>query len=211
MYARGHYRLDDPDEIRRIIRENAFATLVVGDDEGLLATHMPFVLDPVADGSGLDDLVLLSHTAKVDPVSPLLGRGVLVVFQGAHGYISPTWYGVKPNVGTWNFTVVHVHGKPEVLDGDDAFEVLELTQNYFERDLPEPFDLSSVMDYARKIARATVPFRLRATRVEAKVKLSQDKPPEVRDRVIAALDEQGPFHHPALAEEMRRARDRSGP
>lgn len=195
------------DEVRRLVAGNGWAVLVT---PGLRAAHVPCLLDPEHDPGGDDEpLIVLAHTARADPVSPelALGREVLLVFQGPNGYISPAWYEAGPYVPTWNFSAVHVHGAPELLEGDEAFAVLERTVEHFEAARDTPWRLAGdALPYARRIAPGTVPFRLRAVRVEAKAKLSQDKPPEVQDRVIAALERPGPYRNPELAAEMRRIR-----
>jgi transcriptional regulator len=108
-------------------------------------------------------------------------------------------------VPTWNFTAVHVRGVPEILEGDAAFAVLERTVEHFEAAREHPWRLEGVpREYAERIMRGTVAFRLRSADVEAKAKLSQDKPPELRDRVIEALEQPGPYQRPELAAEMRK-------
>ena len=213
VYVRRAHGLQDPIEVRRLIGENGWATLVASGGNGLLATHLPCLLDPVHDGSGLDDLVVLAHVARADPIARYLESGdedILLVFEGPNGYVSPTWYGEMPHVGTWNYSAVHVYGPAEVLEGEEGFRVLELTQRSFESPFENPFDFESVLDYARKIAKATLPFRVRARRVEAKAKLSQDKPEEVQERVVRALERDGPYQNRALAREMRRAQEAPG-
>ena len=88
-----------------------------------------------------------------------------------------------------------------------AIAVLERLVDHFEDELPEPFRLRISAEnaaYAERIVHGTVGFRLRVTRLEAKEKMSQDKPAEVVDRVTTALDAPGPYSNPALAERMRR-------
>ncbi|MDQ4143777.1 MAG: FMN-binding negative transcriptional regulator [Actinomycetota bacterium] len=207
MYKRRIHALDDPKQIRTLISDYPWALLAARGEGGVIASHLPCLLDPAADGIGLEDLVLLTHVAKGDPIVDCLAAGeeVLLVFQGPHGYVSPSWYGEGPHVGTWNFTAVHVYGVPELLEGDEGFRVLDLTQERFESLVDNPVSLDQIPDYAQKIAKATTPFRLRATRIEAKAKLSADKPREVRERVVAALETPGPYSNPLLAADMRRA------
>ena len=197
-------------DVRRVVSENGFALLTATGPDGIRAAHMPCLLDPDHDpGGDAEELVVVGHTARADPVSRYLeeGRELLLVFQGAHGYISPDWYEAEPYVPTWNFVAVHVHGVPEVLEGDEGFAVLERTVDQYEAARERPWRLAGQsLDYARRIAAGTVPFRLRATRVDAKAKLSQDKPEEIRDRVADALERPGPYSDPGLAAEMRRRR-----
>jgi predicted FMN-binding regulatory protein PaiB len=138
----------------------------------------------------------VGHTTRVDPVSrQLISRGeVLLVFQGPNGYVSPAWYGEGAFVSTWNFTTVHVSGVPELLEGQEAFSVLARTVEHFEAARDDPWTLQgSSLEYAHRIAAGTVPFRLRSVTVRAKAKLSQDKPREIQERVVAALEEPGPY------------------
>lgn len=215
MLVQRHYAIQSMKEVRRLVQRHGWASLVVAGQEGLQAAHIPCLLDPDQDeGGDAPELVVLGHTARADPVSAQLyrEREALLIFQGPNGYISPDWYGEGPFVPTWNFTAVHVHGVPEVLEGDEGFAVLERTVEHFEAARDEPWRLGDeAMMYARRIASGTVPFRLRAARIEAKAKLSQDKPEESQDRVIAALDQPGPYGNRQLAEEMRRVAGKRQP
>jgi transcriptional regulator len=207
MLVQREYAMHGMGEVRRLVDRYGWAVLVT---DGLRAAHVPCLLDPAHDPGGDDEpLVILTHTARADPVSADLaeGREILLVFQGPNGYISPAWYEAGPYVPTWNFSAVHVYGVPELLDSEDGFAVLERTVEHFEAARDTPWRLAGdALPYARRIAPGTVPFRLHAVRVEAKAKLSQDKPPEVQDRVIAALEQPGPHRNAELAAEMRRLR-----
>jgi Putative FMN-binding domain len=124
MLDRAEYAMKSMEDVRRLIRDHGWAVLVVGRSGDLRAAHVPCLLDPVHDAGGAaEQLVIIGHTARADPVvSELLsGQEVLLVFQGPNGYISPAWYGEGPSPPTWNFTTVHVRGIPEVLEGGEAF------------------------------------------------------------------------------------------
>jgi transcriptional regulator len=205
MLVQPEYAIRSMRDVRRLVQGYGWAVLVT---HSLCASHVPCLLDPEHNpGEDDKDLVLLGHTARADPASRdlLAGGEVLLVFQGPNGYISPSWYEASPHVPTWNFTAVHVYGTPEVLEGEEGFALLERTVEHFEaaRESPWRLDAES-LPYARRIAPGTVPFRLRAARIYAKAKLSQDKAPEIQDRVIAALERPGPYAQPELASEMRR-------
>jgi len=208
MLERAEYAMKSMEDVRRLIREHGWALLVVGSSGDLRAAHVPCLLDPVHDAGGAgEQLVIIGHTARADPVvSELLsGQEVLLVFQGPNGYISPAWYGEGPSPPTWNFTAVHVRGIPQVLEGGEAFSVLERTVEHFEAARDDPWELrGDALAYARRIAQETAPFRVRAAAIQAKAKLSQDKPRRIQDRVIAALEEGGPYRNTQLAAEMRR-------
>jgi transcriptional regulator len=212
MLERAEYAMESMEEVRRLIRNHGWAVLVAGSSGDLRAAHVPCLLDPAHDAGGAGaQLVVIGHTARADPVvSELLsGQQVLLVFQGPNGYISPAWYGESPSLPTWNFTAVHVRGVPEVLQGEEGFSVLERTVEHVEAARDDPWELrGDALAYARRIAHQTAPFRVRSAAIQAKAKLSQDKPPRIQDRVIAALEVGGPYRNAQLAAEMRRVLER---
>lgn len=199
MLEQRQYRIEDPAHVRRLVAENAWALLVSAVDGVPVVSHLPVLLDP-----GVDDLTVVSHLAAPDADLHRLGESeAAVVVQGPHGYLSPRFYEATPYVPTWDFVVVHLHGRPEVLDADATYRVLSDTVDHFEKDRPDPFRLADVASYAHSIAPGATGFRLRPTRVVAKAKLSQDKPAEVIDRVIAHLDHDPVHAQPRLADAMR--------
>jgi transcriptional regulator len=198
------YVVTDPAEITRLIRENPWATFVSNTAGGLVASHYPVLLEHTDDGS----ISLVSHVGRPDEKLHELGQHeMLMIIQGPHGYISPGWYGNDEFVPTWNHVTAHLYGTPEILSDADNFQVLDDLVDHFERQLPNPISLDIDEASARRIARGTVGLRLRVTRFDARLKLSQNKSPEVVDRIVDALGEPGPFASPALAAEMKRARD----
>jgi transcriptional regulator len=195
------------DEIRRLVRENPWATLVSDTADGLVASHYPVLLD-----ESRDDVSLLTHVGRPDDVLLELGqRELLIVVQGPHGYISPGWYDATPAVPTWNFVTAHFTGVPEILDANENYRVLGELVDFFERHMPEPRRMEGLPGdaaYARRISSGTVGLRLTPTRITAKAKLSQDKPPAIVEQVITALEGDGYYARASLATEMRRAAQR---
>jgi len=195
------YALTDEDLVAALIRSSPWATLVSSTSQGPVASHYPFVLDETADG-----IVLLSHVGRPDDMLHELGEHeVLVIFQGPHGYVSPSWYGLPRAVPTWNYTAVHAYGTPELLTAKENLEVLEQLVDHFEGPLPNPFRMritAENADYADRISAGTVGFRIRVERFVGKEKMSQDKPTEVVDRIVEALRQPGPYHNPTLADRM---------
>jgi transcriptional regulator len=202
------FALDEVDEVRRLVREFPWVTLVSHTSAGdLVASHYPVILDPAA-GDG--EIVLLSHVGRPDEQLHELGTGdVLVIVQGPHGYISPGWYDAKPAVPTWNFVTAHLHGTPELLGDAENLRVLADLVDQFEDRMPNPRRMNGTVenaDYAARIVAGTVGFRLRVTRFTAKNKMSQNKPAETVARILSELDGDGPYASAALAAEMRRSR-----
>lgn len=190
------FLMTDPEEVKRLIRHNPWATFVSGTSAGLVASHYPVLLDEDDPG-----LTVLSHFGRPDDELHELGsHELLVIVQGPHDYVSPSWYAPGDLVPTWNHVTAHLYGTPEILGEQENFEVLCRLTDHFERHQPGGRSLREDESDSRRIARGTAGLRLRVTRFDARAKLSQNKSVEVRDNVIARLEET----NPALAGEMRR-------
>ena len=207
MRQNPSFVLADPEEIARVIRENPWATIVSNTSDGLVASHYPVLIDETRD-----ELSLVTHVGRPDEQLHELGQHeVLFIIQGPHGYISPGWYDAKPAVPTWNFIVVHLSGVPEILSDEENLEVLASLVDHFEDRMPEPRRMNGTpenTEYAARISSGTVGVRLTPTRIVAKSKMSQNRPQETVDRIIAELEGDGPYSSEALAAEMRRVRER---
>lgn len=213
MRENPSYALEDVAEIRRLVDENPWATIVSGTGAGLVASHYPVLLDPARD-----DLTLLTHVGRPDERIHELGQRdaadgeVLVIVQGPHGYVSPGWYDADPAVPTWNHTSAHLTCRVEILSPEENLRVLGQLVDRFEDRMPEPRRMEGTAAdaaYAARISAGTVGLRLVVTRFVAKAKLSQDKPAHVVERVLDALEHGAEYTNPALAAEMRRARARA--
>jgi transcriptional regulator len=192
---------DDPDVVRRLIREHPWGTLVSSTSSGLVASHYPILLDESSP-----ELAVLTHVGQPDEqLHEFSDREMLLIVQGRHGYISPSWYSpdAPMPVPTWNFSAAHCYGVPQILDPDENFEVLKRLVAHFEQHVEKPVVLER--DWAEPIAQRTVGIRLPIARFICKVKLSQNKDQATRQNVIEALRSPGPYSHPELAEEMERA------
>ena len=200
MRPNPFFASDDPDLVRRLIRENPWATLVSHNHGEVIASHYPVLLDEEAPG-----LTIVTHLGRPDEEVHGLTEGeLLVIVQGRHGYVSPSWYPPSPtNVPTWNFTVAHCYGVPKVLGEEENLAVLARLVEHFEREVEAPARIDP--EQGPRIAKGTVGIRLPITRFVRKRKLSQNKDLETRRQVIAALREPGPYSHPGLAAEMEQA------
>jgi transcriptional regulator len=198
--------ITDPNEVKRLIRENPWATIVSHTANGIVASHYPVILEEGANG-----ISIVSHVGRPDERNHELGQHeVLVIIQGAHGYVSPGWYENSEFVPTWNHVTAHLYGTPQILSDEENFAVLSNLVDHFEQRMPDPVSLTIDEDAARHIATGTVGIRIPITRFEARFKLSQNKKPEVRERIISALEGDGPYSDSVLAKEMRRIDDGSG-
>jgi transcriptional regulator len=207
MRQNPSFAMTDIGELRRVIDQNPWMTLVSATDDGLVASHYAVMLD-----EDRDDLTIVGHVGKPDDAIHGLGeRELLVIVQGPHGYISPGWYPPDPAVPTWNFVSVHLSGIPEILAPEENLRVLERLVARFESAMPGPrllWEPPNDADFVRRLERGTAGFRLTPTKVVAKRKLSQNRPAAVVDTIIAGLEAgTGTYADPRLPDEMRRAHD----
>jgi transcriptional regulator len=200
MRHNPHHFTDDPETVRTLIRENPWAILVSCPGDGLVASHYPVLLDE--DG---DELAVFTHVGRPDERLHGFGeREIMVIVQGVHGYVSPSWYAPgATRAPTWNFTTAHCYGTPQVLDGETNLRTLARLVEHFERHVEQPVLLDP--EWAAPLAKGTVGIRLPISRFHCKVKMSQDKDPRTQRQVIQALRGPGTYHNPRLADEMERA------
>ena len=188
MYTPRHNSVDDQATLVAFMQAHSFAALVTYGAAGLRATHLPVVVE--RDGG---QLRLLAHVAKANPqwrdFAP--GAEVMVIFFEPHAYVSPRHYERAETVPTWNYAAVHAYGVPRlVADRDEkhaqqAKLVALHDPEYLARfpGLPR--------DYIDRMLDAIVSFAIDVMRLHARFKLSQEKLPVERERIIAALEASG--------------------
>jgi len=208
----AHFAPPDDDSVRDLLRQHGAADLVTSTADGLVATLLPFIYDePAADG---DRGRLLGHVARNNDQwrLPALGEA-LVIVRGPDAYVSPSWYATKREHGrvvpTWNYVTAHVYGRLVVHDDPDWVETLvrQLTAKH-EGHQAEPWSVDDAPpQYVAGQLRAIVGVEVEVTRVEAKWKLSQNRPEADQEGVLVGLDaEPGAGSH-AVAAAMRDVRD----
>ena len=196
----------DPAVVRTLIAENPGATLVSHAGGQLVASHYPVLLDEASD-----DLAVVTHVGRPDEKLHQFGTGeMLVIVAGPHGYISPSWYSEHGTPApTWNFSVAHCYGVPELLDADENLRVLTRLVEHFERHVDAPVLLDQ--EFGAQLSKGTVGIRLPIARFVCKVKMSLDKDLQSQQQVLAALRRPGPYRNDALADDMQRALDAAPP
>jgi transcriptional regulator len=193
----------DVDVVRTLVAENPWMTIVSETENGLVASHYPALVDGESE-----DLAIVTHVGRPDEKLHDFGaREVLLIFQGPHGYISPSWYtDVPAPVPTWNFSVAHCYGTPQVLEPDENLKVLTRLVEHFESRVESPVYLDQ--EVGAQISKGTVGLRIPVSRFVCKVKMSHDKDPQSREQVLAELRGNGPYASLALADDMDRALSR---
>ncbi len=209
MYIPKSFEQTDSAQLHELMRTHPFATLVVSTPSGLEVNHLPFVLgrDPAPLG------VLRAHVARSNPVwRALTGHtDVVVVFQGPHHYISPSWYPSKAENGgkavpTWNYAVVHAHGPAMAIDDRAWLErhLAELVQVNEAGREPAWHITDAPADFMDSMVRAVVGVEIPVRRLVGKWKLNQNRSDADRESVVAALEADGSAAARATAGAMRR-------
>lgn len=193
MYVPAHFAMNEA-AVQRMLAAPGAADLVTATPSGLQATLLPFVYDPDVGEHG----ALLGHLARSNDQwrAEVLGEA-LVILRGPDAYVSPGWYPSKAEHGrvvpTWNYVTVHVHGRLVLHDDPQWVDALvrRLTdQHEAERSAPWSVD-DAPSAYVAGQLRAIVGVELVITRVEAKAKLSQNRPAADIDGVVAGLTARG--------------------
>ncbi|RQQ43374.1 FMN-binding negative transcriptional regulator [Burkholderia stagnalis] len=179
MYVPAHFDESRTEVLHALIAQHPFGTLVTHGGGGLDANHLPFEL--VTGDGGLGELH--AHVARANPVWRDVADGddVLVIFRAGDAYISPSWYPSKHathrQVPTWNYVVVHAHGRIAVRD-DERFVrgvIARLTRTH-EAAQPEPWKMADApRDYLDAMVQSIVGLQIKITRLVGKRKLSQNK------------------------------------
>jgi transcriptional regulator len=184
------------------IERHDFGLLVSNGAAGLVASHIPFLLE-----GDDEELHLVGHLARPNPQVEQLAEGgeVLAVFSGPHAYVSPSWYAGGPSVPTWNYVDVHAYGRVHLVeDAGWLRRLLRLLSDRHEASNPSPWQMQTLPEaYLAGMLNGIIGFDIAVTRLEGKFKLSQNRPTADRPLVIAALERQGDADAVAIARLMR--------
>jgi transcriptional regulator len=201
MYIPKLYLAEDRARILEFMRAHEFITLVVCEQGRPLASHL---LVEVSEEKG--EVQILGHMSKANPIWKLFDEKSegLVIFEGPHAYISPTWYN-HVNVPTWNYQSVHAYGIPRPLTGPEYQAALSRLVARHEGS--SAYRLESLPpDYVEKNINGTVGFKIRVDRLEAAYKLSQNRDDEDHRRIILELEKRADELSHQVAAEMRKNR-----
>jgi transcriptional regulator len=201
MYIPAHFAADDA-TVDELLARHGAADLITLTDEGMIATMLPFAYDPAAGEHG----ALYGHVARNNDQwrRPALGES-LVIVRGPDAYISPSWYASKAEHGrvvpTWNYLTAHVYGQLIVHDDPGWVEGVvrrltvkhETAKHEALRDSPVWAVDDAPRPFIEGQLRAIVGLELLITRIEAKAKLSQNRPAADVEGVIEGLAARGDY------------------
>lgn len=203
MYIPAHFSENRPEELHRIINEHPLGALVTHTSQGLDANHIPFEFDAGKGPHG----TLQAHIARNNPLKDIADDAeVMVIFRSVDAYISPNWYPSKHEthrqVPTWNYEVVHVHGRIRIIDDEKFIRgvVARLTRKH-EASEPRPWKMGDApLYYMDQMVRMIVGLEIEVTRLEGKRKLSQNR--EARD-IAGAINALSEKNREDIASQMK--------
>ncbi|MBP6177975.1 MAG: FMN-binding negative transcriptional regulator [Anaerolineales bacterium] len=197
MYIPKYYREEDRQKILSFLKQNNFAALVTFDGEKPIATHAP--VEVVESESGW---TIYGHLSRANSQKKTFdGQEALLIFQGAHTYISARWYS-EIDVPTWDYMIVHVYGKVREIQGDELYSVLSrLVQNH---ETNTSYRLEGLpQDMVHKEMKGVFGFAVDVTRVDGSYKLSQGKTEEERRNIAGELEKRGDENSKKIAVAIR--------
>lgn len=201
MYIPKDFKIDDENIIYDIMEKNSFATVFSQHKGRPYATHLPLTLNR-------EEQVLYGHFARSNPQwSDILNQEVLVIFQGPHSYISPSWYETDRAVPTWNYVSVHVFGQIEIVENEEVLiDSLRNMVKTYEKPTSS-YNLEKIdARYIEGLSKGIVGFRIKFSSVEGKWKLSQNHPAERRELIIKQLEQIPSENSKQIAEYMKETR-----
>ena len=193
MYIPKHFAAEEPEALVAALAAERLAILVTaGADGALFATHLPMFWNA-------ETRTLEGHVARANPHHALPRAGqALVILPGAEAYVSPSLYPSKAEHGrvvpTWNYIAAHVSGAVEWFDDAARLEnvVRSLTDRH-EAGRAHAWAVDDApRDYVEAMLRGIVGVAVRAEKIEAKRKLSQNRNAADVEGVIRGLTEEAP-------------------
>ena len=193
MYIPDHFKEENQEKLQQYIRDYSFGLLIIADDEGIEANHVPFHLSSRVNGS-LGQLQC--HLARGNPAWKRVQNGarVLAVFQGPDAYVSPSWYATKAETGrvvpTWNYLAVHAQGSARVIQDPSWLKHhLDQLTNQHESHMDPPWSVDDApTDFTERLVKAIVGIEIKIETLTGKLKASQNQPEKNRTGVKVALE-----------------------
>lgn len=199
MYIPKFFQVNDFKEIEQFIQSNSFGMIVTEDQGKPLATHLPLIFQKNGD-----DYYISGHIAKGNPQCKTLnGNGnVLIIYQGAHAYVSSSWY-EKENVPTWNYQAVHLYGEATVLNEQETIDGLKTLLTKYEQNRENPVLWDNLAENTQMQAKAIVGFKVKIKKIEAAYKMSQNRNEQDYNNIIKNLEDEHNSSSKAVADVMK--------
>lgn len=203
MYKIPQFSEQDTDIIKQFLQDHPFATLICTQGDKSVATQVP-VLIHEAGGEMYLSCHIMRDTDHCEAITA--NPEVLVLFQGAHCYISPSWYTAKMG-GTWNYQTVHVRGKCRMMSDNETMELLTQLTARFEAPQEHPLYSSSLpADYMPNLVGHIAGLEIEVTDIYPIFKLSQNRDDESYKNIVRQLQATGDAHACTISQEMIKRR-----
>jgi transcriptional regulator len=212
MYLPKSFEQHDVGTLQQFVHAHPFGALVTMTSGGLDGNHLPFLIDTESGPYG----TLRGHVARANPIwrGCRDGADALVIFQGPDSFISPSWYPTKRETGsvvpTWNYIVVHAHGRVRAIEDAEWLRAhVEALTNRHERAREVPWAVSDAPeDYIQKMLGAIVGLEMPISRLTGKWKLSQNRSEGDRVGVVDGLMREGTDSATTMAALVRQTIER---
>lgn len=190
MYNSAQFKEDDEQQVLAFMKAHPFAMLIGNSNGRAVATQVPLMIEE-REGT----LFLLGHITRKQDHQLVFEENAeaLVIFTGAHAYVSATWYENPQNVITWNYSSVHVHGKLVFLDDERLADALQKLSLQYEKNNTQSSTVYNNLpaEYTAKMLKAIVGFEIEVASLDHVFKLSQNRDAKSYDSIISHLKEEG--------------------
>lgn len=190
-YIPKHFSQDDEIKVKKLVEQNGFATILsFPEKERVFINHLPIMFSSQAG----EEKIIIGHMAKRNPqwAHFKINPDCTIIINGCHTYITPKWYKSGRDVPTWNYAIAHLHGKIELVESfNEQIKILKQLSFFFEKPSKTPwaFELPDDLLDEPALTSAIISFKFHIETIEAKFKLSQNRPIEDRQGIIEGLQE----------------------
>lgn len=185
MYAPKVFQIGDESEILEFIQENSLATIVSNHIDEPVASHIPLIYK---NGK------LYGHYARANSQVQVLQAqpNVLLIFSGAHSYISS--YAKDPEnlslLPTWDYQIVHAKGRLSFVDDAGLLTILNDLMVFHESKEPKPLAME---DYDKErfdqLFKGIIGFEIDVTDWLTCFRLNQNRSKEERKNITNHLSD----------------------
>jgi len=179
MYLPHYFEENRLSELHGLIQTHPLATIAIVADGEVFTAHLPMLITRDDGEFG----TLHAHMPRSDLMWQQFvhASDAVAIFQGEQTYVSPNWYPSKQATGkqvpTWNYAVVHVHGKPRAIeDADWLFAHLNEMTDAQEAGQRLPWRVTDApRNFIDKLMGAIVGIEMPIKRIKGKWKMNQDE------------------------------------
>ncbi len=207
MYIPKKFLIEEATEIKNFLHNNTFGAFISHVDERITACHIPWHLVETEAGEWL----MQAHVARANPQWKALeaSPAVMLMFQGAHTYVTSSWYSVE-SAPTWNYQAVHLYGQARIVSEAELEQMLACLMENYESKMPQPLRYEDISEKTRtSFLQAIVGIEVNITEVQAKYKLSQNRNALDFQHIIDQLEKMPDPQAHGVAHEMKKIKNKN--